>query len=507
MEFKLIFTQQKIAKHRIRMIQQIKIRIRKAPFLWSALIVAALLFSLISLVNHYCFRTYALDLGLYTNALYDYAHLSWNDSSAFKETAENILADHFDLYLPLFSPLIYLFGTYTLLIVQIVFILIGATGIYRLVEHRFPDSGLKNYALTYFLVFFGIYSALAFDYHSNVVASMLIPWLFLAVDKRQLLRAALLVLAILIGKESLSLWMLFIGIGLCIQYFKDIRLRYFLIGVILFSALYFIVITGYIMPILSNAGRYPHFQYSKLGTNAGEALNYIVSHPVESLRLLFVNHTGLSEFDYVKIELWIFLVLSGFLCLFRPVYLLMLLPIIGQKMYHNNPSVWGINYQYSIEFAPILAIGVFETIAHFKKKNIRILLAVVSIFLAISCSLRLMDQTILYVEKAQIRVYQGKHYKRDFPIDEAYRILKQIPDDVIVCAHACFVPHLALRSTVYQFPIIKDAEYILLSPKEGTYPLTKEQFATEVDQLTHSSEWEAIVQNENFILLKKNSGQ
>lgn len=489
------------------MIQQIRASIKKTPYLWLALTAAACMFALISLVNHYCFRTYALDLGLYTNALYDYARFSWNDSSVFKETTENILADHFDLYLPLFSPLSYVFGTYTLLIVQIVFILIGATGIYRLVEHRFPDSGLKNYALTYFLVFFGIYSALAFDYHSNVVASMLVPWLFLAVDKRQLLKAALLALAILIGKENLSLWMIFIGLGLFIKYFKDVRLRYFLIGVILFSVIYFIVITGYVMPSLSSAGKYPHFHYSKLGPNAGEALKYLISHPIESLRLLFVNHIPSPEFDYVKAELWIFLILSGFLCLFRPVYLLMLLPIIGQKLYHDNPAMWGINYQYSIEFAPIFAIGIFETIAGWKQKRVRVIASLVSIFLAFVCSVRSMDRSIIYVEKARIRVYQAKHYKRDFPIDEAYRILKIIPDEAVVSAHACFIPQIALRPTVYQFPIVKDAEYILLSPKEGTFPLTKEQFTAEADRFTHSPEWKVIVQNENFILLKKNSGQ
>lgn len=489
------------------MIQQVKTHIRKAPFLWMALPAAALMFALISLVNHYCFRTYALDLGLYTNALYDYAHFSWNDSSVFKEMPENILADHFDLYLPLFSPLIYVFGTYTLLIVQIVFILIGAIGIYRLVEHRFPDSGLKNYALAYFLVFFGIYSALSFDYHSNVVASMLVPWLFLAVDKRQLIRAAILTLAILIGKENLPLWMIFIGIGLLIRYYKDIRLRYFLIGVILFSTIYFVVITGYVMPALSNTGKYPHFHYSKLGTNAGEALRYIVSHPIESLRLLFVNHTTSPEFDYVKTELWIFLILSGFLCFFRPVYLLMLLPIIGQKLYHDNPVMWSINYQYSIEFAPIFAIGTFETIAAWKRKKVRVIAALASIFLAFVCSVRSMDRSIIYSEKSRIRVYQANHYKREFPIGEAYQLITEIPADAVVSAHACFVPHLALRPTIYQFPIVKDAAYILLSPKEGTYPLNQEQFDAEIDRLTHSPEWEVIVQNENFILLKKKSGQ
>ncbi len=83
-----------------------------------------IIYSLISLVNHYCFRTYALDLGAYTNALYDYIHLQWNDSSVFKEVPENLLSDHFDLYLILFSPFIYLFKTYTLLIIQIISVLV-----------------------------------------------------------------------------------------------------------------------------------------------------------------------------------------------------------------------------------------------------------------------------------------------------------------------------------------------------------------------------------------------
>ena len=78
------------------------------------------LYALISLLNHYFFRTYALDLGLYTNALYDYAHFRFNYSEVFKDHLENLLSDHFDLFLMLVSPFYYLFGTYTLLIVQII---------------------------------------------------------------------------------------------------------------------------------------------------------------------------------------------------------------------------------------------------------------------------------------------------------------------------------------------------------------------------------------------------
>ena len=81
--------------------------------------VAGVLYALISLVNHYLFKTYALDLGLYTHAMYDYAHFRIDDCSMFKAVPQSILSDHFDLYLAILSPLIYVFGSYTLLIVPL----------------------------------------------------------------------------------------------------------------------------------------------------------------------------------------------------------------------------------------------------------------------------------------------------------------------------------------------------------------------------------------------------
>ena len=95
--------------------------------------VAGVLYCLISLVNHYLFKTYTLDLGLYTHAMYDYAHFRIDDCSMFKDARQSILSDHFDLYLMLLSPLVYVFGTYTLLIVQIIGILLGGWGIYKLI--------------------------------------------------------------------------------------------------------------------------------------------------------------------------------------------------------------------------------------------------------------------------------------------------------------------------------------------------------------------------------------
>jgi len=156
------------------------------------------IYSLISLVNHYYFRTYALDLGVYTNALYDYIRFQSNDSCVFKNVGENLLADHFDLYLIFFSPLSLLFGTYTLLIVQIIAVLYGGIGVYTFFKKIKKNIPVAFFATIYFYVFFGVFAAISFDYHSNVVAAALIPWLFYSVARRNYLVSSIFFLFVLV---------------------------------------------------------------------------------------------------------------------------------------------------------------------------------------------------------------------------------------------------------------------------------------------------------------------
>ena len=74
--------------------------------------------------------------------------------------------------------------------------------------------------------------------------------------------------------------------------------------------------------------------------------------------------------DFVKMELYVLLLVSGlFFLLKKPQYLLMLLPIFFQKLFHDYYAMWGISGQYSIEFAPIMAIGIFMVISEFKSEK------------------------------------------------------------------------------------------------------------------------------------------
>ena len=463
-----------------------------------------ILYSLISLVNHYCLRTYALDLGLYTNAAFKYAHFQLADSSMIKEYSEPILGGHFDLYLLLFSPLIYLFGTYTLLIVQIIALMIGGLGVYN--YFRIIGAENKNtpvFAAIYFYSFFGVLGALSYDYHSVVVASSIVPWFFVSVHQNKKTLSAILLILMLISQENISLWLFFICLGLVIEYRKDndkIRYLFLFSGI---SLIYFIIVISYIIPSFSSYNEYGGFMYSYIGNNAFDAFKSILLHPIDSLKILFTNHNNSLHGDFVKIEVHLILLASGLpLLIKKPQYILMLLPLYGQKLFHDNYVVWGIGGQYNIEFAPIMAIGIFKVITEFKRMKLRVIMTSIVLFFVTASTIRTMDNTIFFTDKSRIRFYQKNHYQRNYDIISVYQLLSKIPKNANVSAQSPFVPHLSLRENIYQFPIIKNADYIVYSRKESSYPLVKEEFELKINELEHSGDWEILYNNKVTILKK-----
>ena len=198
------------------------LRARRSKWAFGAVMVlAAVLYGLIHLVNHYLFKTYTLDLGLYTHAMYDYTHFRIDDCTLFKSHPQNILSDHFDLYLVILSPLVCLFGSYTLLLVQIAAVLLGGWGIYKLIGLYTDDGLLPVLASAVFFFSFGIIHPFAFDYHSNVLTAMMLPWLLYFLKQGRYGLTTLFVVLFVIGKENMSLWLLFVVIGLMWDYRKD----------------------------------------------------------------------------------------------------------------------------------------------------------------------------------------------------------------------------------------------------------------------------------------------
>jgi len=257
------------------------------------------------------------------------------------------------------------------------------------------------------------------------------------------------------------------------------------------------------MPLISNAGSYAHFHYSYLGNNFTDAFIHLISHPIDSVKVLFTNHTNDTHGDFVKMELHVLLVTSGILFLIKkPQYILMLLPIYFQKLFHDNYSMWGIGGQYSIEFAPIMTIGIFLTISELNSKRLIKYLSLFVLLLATASTIKTMVNTVYYTDKIRIRFYEKSHYQNSYDVSNVHKQLSKIPKHVVVSSQSPFLPHLSLRDNIYQFPIIKDAEYIVYSDKENPYPMTQDEFESAINELEHSKDWEVFYKKDITILKK-----
>lgn len=462
-----------------------------------------LIYSLVAFVNHYCFRTFALDLGAYTNALYDYSHFRWNDASLFKEVPRNMLSDHFDLFLVLISPLSLIFGQYTLQLVQIVFILLGGLGVYRYIYFKSNDKRFALLAQLHLYLFFGVFSAISFDYHSNVIAAMLVPFLFLLLEKHQFAKAWGILLLILVCKESMAVMMISLLAGMLLLYRKDKPVQKQVGGLMLFSVLYFIVVIKLAMPAMAPEGKYEHYKYHALGNSYEEAMVFIVTHPVKAFVLQFVNHLDNPLYNGVKAEFYLFVILSGLPLLFaKPSYLLMLVVPVIAKMSYDDPAIWSIDSQYAIEFAAILTIGAFSVLAQVRNAKTRIVWSAVLCSLSLAATIRLMDHTVYLHDYNRLRIYQKGHYIRGHDVQAIHRTINSIPPDASVAAQSPLVPHLAYRDKCYQLPIIKDARYIIASKREPeTYPLRKDELLKLLKDLASSGRWEVLEDTDDVTVL------
>jgi uncharacterized membrane protein len=196
-----------------------KIMKKKRIELLALLIIICAFFAILcagSLVNHYYFRTPALDYGMFNHAMYSYSHGNANYFSLclIGDQHLNFLGDHFSPITILFSPLYYIFGTYALLILQNLFIVFGGIGIYFLSKKILEQEWLSLLITFHFFGLWSIYSTISSGFYNNVLAAMCLPWLFLCYLNQRKVWFLLIFVFVILAKENMSLWLIFIIISI-----------------------------------------------------------------------------------------------------------------------------------------------------------------------------------------------------------------------------------------------------------------------------------------------------
>lgn len=475
--------------------------------------IFSLIFLSIPVLNHYFFRTSALDLGIFNHAIYNYSHLKisyFTLGLTARETGiVECFGNHFSPFILLLSPFYFLFGTYTLLIVQVAFIIFGGIGIYRYSSFFFQEEKLKQLITIQFFTIWGIYSALAFDFHMNVLAAMLVPWLFVYHRKGNQKAIIIISILIILTRENMSLWLTFIFLGLSLD--KKLKSHtinaYFYPLLMLLSLSYFFVVTTYLMPqFIPYESNGQLERYNQFGNNFVEIIRTIIQHPLQTIKMLFTSPKDGEIFRYIKLELHLMVLFAGgILFIRRPWFLVMLVPIYFQKMLSNDAGMWGINYHYSIEFVPILSLLIIEVVANMNSGKWRYII-VISLLITTSastCYTFFYRKSIWYTE-AKANPFSSLHYHSPLNIKTINAQLKTIPQSAAVSAHYSIAPHLAYRTNIYQFPDIQNADFIvLLKNTTSFYPLSKDEYFSKITSYRNSKEFEIWNESDDLITFKR----
>jgi uncharacterized membrane protein len=480
----------------------------KIPYL--IIIVFGILLFIMGIANHYFFRTVTYDYGVYNFAFWDYSHFRISQNPAHQGT---FLQDHFSFTLMYFVPIFWLFnwltGTYTLILIQNAMIMVAAWFSYKLVMLKSKDTWLGIGVLVYYFVILGRYTTLGSDCNIAVISACLIPVFLYYFELKKYIYAFIILVLALFSRENIPIWFVFIFIVLIIEHRKEKKIILISLLGILISVVYFILLFKVFIPAIETADKkFSLFNYGALGTNPSEAIVFIVQHPVESVKMFFVNHLNDPVNDGIKSEFyWVYFLSGGFILFLRPKYLIWFIPIVAQKVLNDSIYRWGISIYYSIEIVTLLPLSVYLVLSEIKSKHFRYGLAVAVCALTLGVTIYKLNPAncripwTMHPDKE--RIYDKSFFKAPFNIQKVHNLLALIPDDARVSASDHILPHLAQRQIIHFFPRVEDAEYIVFSVSDDNYMMPQQENEKYREKYLTSPEWEIIAKEYPVVLLKK----
>jgi uncharacterized membrane protein len=457
------------------------------------------------------FRSYALDYGFYNQVFWKIAHFKQPNSTVFEPNIDHFCQVHPSFTLYILSPLYWVFnwllGTYTLLFIQNIFIVLGSLGTYLFIKKKTNDLILSFLAILHFNFIWGHYSAISFEYIDATIASSMVPFFFYFFEKSKYGLSLLILFFTFFARENFPIWGFFIGLFLFIENIKDTKKRNQAILIAVCSILYLILAFKVFIPYFENPNLpYWGFAYSKMGENFGGVFVFLFSHPLEAFKMLFINHSGDPTFDGIKLELYMVMLFSGgFIIYHKKTYFLLFIPIIAQKVWNDDPVRWGINIFYSIEIVSIFSLAIFSSLFVLKSKTKQYIIGVLICIFTLHTTLEVMnDRTSKWYHPEKEKFYVSEFYKYPDNFEGITEILNKVPSDVSISTTTPILPHLAYRDTIYLFPNIRKANYLLL-PKVNTnpYPLSETDYNTQLVDYKKDTNWLKVFENKDAVLLKR----
>lgn len=309
-------------------------------------IFAFCIYGAYSLLNYARFRSTGYDLGIFDQVVRQYSKFA-SPYSQIKEM--NIFGDHFHPIIATLAPLYWIWDDpRTLGIAMALLLAISIIPIYLFTEPKFGHKPAILITIAY-VFWWPLQGLVNFDFHEIAFSVPLVAWIILGLDRKKYYLVIALSIILLTVREDMGFVVAAVGMVLIF------RKKYFS-GLMLISVglLAYWVITSIIIPSYNSSSSFKYWVYSDLGPTLGSAVTYIISNPIEVIKIMFD--------DKSKVLLWLSLFAPLALLPFLSTYSLLAVPMILSRLLSDRPGTWSTAFQYNCILAPILIMAAVDII-------------------------------------------------------------------------------------------------------------------------------------------------
>lgn len=465
-------------------------------------LVTSIMFLYASL-DHYTFQSVSWDFGDYDQAVWLLSQFKAPNNTVI---GVNNLGDHFELPLVYLAPLYWVWSSpYALLLAQSIAIALAIVPLKILGLMVTRSKLITACIIGAYVAFFGIQSAVEFEFHPIVMALPFIAYAFLFLYREQYLRLCAMLFLIATTKENLAIYTLFFGLYLLLFRFRNAWK--WGAGIVIGSAIYFLMLTQIIMPQLAGGVEYIHFDYDQFGSTYSEAAQYAVTHPWFTVTTLFSPE--------IKVQTIMLIAGSfGFVWLFTPVAFLTI-PLFLERFLNSLEHIWRPYFQYSAILTPYLVVGVFLFIAYLYRWGARrnglwavapYCVAFAVLLSSVLYSWRGMLHPFFLWELVNGEIYPSQEQQQS--INTTLEAVRVIPDGASVLAQDAILPHVSQREVVYLFDEVNDdkgLEYVIINPKYSYWPSDKEEYQALIRSFLVNADYGIIYSQDTALVLQRNA--
>jgi uncharacterized membrane protein len=475
-------------------------RLAKIKYLdWIIFIFGVLIYSILSINRHRLFGSFTMDLGGYDQAIWLLSRFQTPASSIYHYP--NLLGDHFEPLLAIISP-VYWFAKSVniILFLQAVAVSLPVFPIFALSKKYLKSNFAAALISLSYLLFIGIQDAMEFDFHPLVFVPAALAYAFYFFDQKKYLGYFISLVAGLLMKEVVSLYVIFFGIYALVRKKWSIGLVTIGLGVF-----WYVLAIHFIIPHLSGKP-YGHIgAYHALGSDAAEIIKTIITQPLYTINIM------LTPGSKIQSALALF-GSGGFLTLLSPSSLLLAIPMIGEKyLATDRESNWAMWWHYSATIAIPIYLGAIFGIKNLTNwvKSRRVDLVVIG---AIFVFLMTTFIAFSYYNHPPFpaplaKIFTREFYRRDEHLSKVEDVISKIDQKASVATQNSILPHLSHRKEIYfiNSESIPPADYIVLDENINHWPIDDDVFAGMIKKMKDDPKYKLIVQEDTLYVFQKNS--